>query len=115
MKTPVLFLIFNRPNTAQRVFEIIKKIKPKYLFIAADGPRKNKLGEEKKCEETKNFILQNIDWNCEIKTLFRKENLGCREAISSAITWFFDNVDKGIILEDDCLPSESFFHFVKLY
>jgi hypothetical protein len=52
-----------------------------------------------------------IDWECEVKTLFRNENLGCRKAVSQAITWFFQNVDEGIILEDDCLPEKSFFSF----
>ncbi|MDR0606483.1 MAG: nucleotide-diphospho-sugar transferase [Bacteroidales bacterium] len=108
--TPVLFLIFNRPDTAQKVFEVIREIKPKYLFIAADGPRKNKPDDIQKCKETRNIVEQ-IDWDCELKTLFRDENLGCGKAVSSAITWFFDNVEEGIILEDDCLPHLSFFPY----
>ncbi|MEM2956657.1 MAG: nucleotide-diphospho-sugar transferase [Candidatus Pacearchaeota archaeon] len=107
--TPVLFLIFNRLYTTQKVFEEIRKIKPKQLFIAADGPRSNK--EKEKCKEVRNYVLKNIDWSCEIKTLFRRRNLGCKYAVSSAIDWFFQNVEKGIILEDDCLPNQSFFRF----
>lgn len=108
--TPILFLIFNRPDTTQRVFNAIKQIKPKQLFVAADGPRPDKYGEKEKCEQTRDIIKQ-IDWDCEIRTLFRDKNLGCGIAVSEAITWFFENVGAGIILEDDCLPVDSFFLF----
>lgn len=107
-KTPVLFLIFNRPDTTQLVFNEIKKIKPSILFIAADGPR-NSL-EIEKVKNTRRVIEQ-IDWQCDVKTLFHDENLGCRLAVSSAIDWFFNNNEMGIILEDDCLPNQSFFYF----
>jgi len=108
--TPVLFLVFNRPDTTQQVFNVIKQVKPKQLFVAADGPRPNKKGEVEKCETVKAIVNQ-VDWDCELKTLFREENLGCKMAVSSAITWFFENVEQGIILEDDCLPDLSFFSF----
>lgn len=110
LQTPILFLIFNRPETTQKVFEKIKEIQPKYLYIAADGPRRNKIGEYELCKQTR-AIVQDIDWNCEVKTLFRNENLGCGLAVSNAITWFFEHVESGIILEDDCLPDLSFFNF----
>ena len=109
-ETAILFLVFNRPDTTQQVFNKIKEIKPKYLFVAADGPRSDKPGEDKKCLETRNIIKQ-IDWDCELKTLFREINLGCGVAVSEAITWFFDSVEEGIILEDDCLPDLSFFPY----
>jgi hypothetical protein len=110
LETPVLFLIFNREDTTRQVFEAIRRQKPKYLFVAADGPRKNKEGEAEKCRRTRDIINQ-VDWDCELKTLFREENLGCKKAVSSAITWFFENVEQGIILEDDCLPDPSFFPY----
>ena len=110
MKTPVLFLIFNRPQLTFRVFDEIRKAKPDKLFIAADGPRYGKEGELNKCLESRR-ITELVDWPCEVKTLFRDENLGCRMAVSSAIDWFFDNVEEGIILEDDCLPGTDFFYF----
>lgn len=109
-QTPILFLIFNRPDTTKRVFESIKSIKPAKLFIAADGARKDKVGEDLLCIETRK-IIELIDWNCEIKTLFRTENLGCKIAVSSAIDWFFENEEQGIILEDDCLPDISFYSY----
>jgi hypothetical protein len=110
METPVLFIIFNRPETTFKVFGAIRQAKPKKLFIAADGPRSNKVGEKELCAETRK-ITELIDWPCEVKTLFRDKNLGCGEAVSGAITWFFQNIEEGIILEDDCLPSPSFFNY----
>lgn len=111
-ETPILFLIFNRPDTTQVVFDQIKKVNPKYLFVAADGPRESVFGEKEKCEETRN-IIKNVNGNCEIKTLFRDKNLGCGLAVSSAITWFFEQVSEGIILEDDCYPDLSFFPYCR--
>lgn len=108
--TPVLFIIFNRPETTKQVFSAIKVVRPKQLFVAADGPRENKNGENEKCQQARE-IVSKIDWPCEVKTLFREKNLGCKVAVSSAIGWFFDNVEQGIILEDDCLPNESFFWY----
>lgn len=109
-ETPILFLIFNRPDTTQQVFNRIREIKPKYLFVAADGPRHTRPAEDKICQETRD-IIKKIDWNCEVKTLFRENNLGCGKAVSNAITWFFYQVEQGIILEDDCLPDLSFFPY----
>lgn len=109
-KTPVLFVIFNRPETTKKVFEAIRKYQPLELYIAADGSRANKPGEKEKCEEARK-ITEKIDWPCKVKRLYRDKNLGCKMAVSGAITWFFKNVEEGIILEDDCLPNPSFFTF----
>ncbi len=109
--TPILFLIFNRPEVTQMVFGEIKKQKPKFLFVAADGPRPNIEEDVEKCKKTRELVLNAIDWDCEVKTLLRDENLGCGKGVYSAISWFFENVEQGIILEDDCLPNPSFFSF----
>ena len=109
-ETPVLFLIFNREDTTQKVFDAIRQQKPKYLFVAADGARKNKPDDAEKCRRVR-AIIEQVDWECELKTLFREENLGCKLAVSSAISWFFEQVEQGIILEDDCLPDPSFFPY----
>ncbi|MFA6990383.1 MAG: hypothetical protein WC197_09960 [Candidatus Gastranaerophilaceae bacterium] len=109
-ETPVLFLIFNRPDETQRVFNRIREIKPGYLYVSADGPRLDKENEEEKCARTR-AVIDQVDWDCEVKTLFREKNLGCKDAVSSGITWFFDNVEQGIIIEDDCLVSLSFFKY----
>ena len=113
LTTPVLFLIFNRPDTTEKVFKQIKIAKPKKLYVVADGPRKNNAEDEKNCILTRKLI-NNIDWDCDLKKLYRDENLGCKNSVSSAITWFFENEEMGIILEDDCYPDESFFEFCQI-
>ena len=112
MHSPVLFLVFNRPETTRRVFEAIRTAKPSRLYIAADGPRLEREGERANCEEVRKIALE-VDWECDVKTLFRDENLGCKRAVSEGISWFFEHEDEGIILEDDCLPDRSFFSFCK--
>jgi len=107
----VLFLVFNRLDTTKKVFEAIKKAKPPRLYVAADGARETKDGEDKKVKEVRDYVIDKIDWKCEVKTLFREHNLGCKYAVSGGIDWFFENEEMGIILEDDCLPSISFFRF----
>jgi len=111
LNTSVLFLVFNRLDTTIQVFQAIRQAKPPRLYIAADGARTNKEGEAENVSAVRDYIMKNIDWNCEIKTLFRDENIGCKYAVSSAITWFFENEEQGIIIEDDCLPSQSFFWY----
>ncbi len=107
---PVLFLIFNRPDYTKEVFEAIRRAKPPRLYIAADGPRFDRKGDQLLCNEARS-IANDISWPCDVSTLFRDENLGCRAAVSGAIDWFFDQEESGIILEDDCLPDQSFFFY----
>ena len=108
--TPILLLIFNRPDVTRQVFECIRMAKPTQLFIAADGPRPWRENDAALCDATRE-IIRAVDWPCEVSTLFRDENLGCGKAVASAITWFFEHVEEGIILEDDCLPHPAFFGF----
>jgi hypothetical protein len=110
LSTAVLLIIFNRPEITAKVFNAIRSARPSRFYIAADGPRKDRLGEIQKCEEARR-IATSIDWECEVHTLFREENLGCGKGPCTAITWFFEHETEGIILEDDCLPSPSFFSF----
>ena len=107
---PILFIIYNRPALTKLVFDKIRKIKPQKLFIAADGPQIKNKRDKKLCLESRK-IINEVDWDCDLKLLLRKKNLGCKIGVSSAIDWFFENVDQGIILEDDCLPDKSFFGF----
>jgi hypothetical protein len=111
LNTPVLLLIFNRLDTTQQVFAKIREAQPRQLFIGSDGARAGKEGEAEKVQAVRRYILDRVDWECEVKTLFREQNLGCGVAPAEAITWFFDHVEQGIILEDDCLPDASFFTF----
>lgn len=110
-ETPILFLVFNRPFQTLKSLIAIKKVKPSKLYIVADGPRKNNSMDQGLCEKTRNLILNNIDWDCELVYDFRQENLGCGFGIYSAITWFFGQEEKGIIIEDDCVLDKSFFFF----
>lgn len=109
-ETAILFLIFNRSDTTQLVFDQIRKLRPRFLYVAADGPRKNMPNDIEKCSETRK-IIEGIDWECNLKTLYRQENLSCGPSVSEAITWFFNHEEEGIILEDDCLPDLTFFTF----
>lgn len=108
--TPILFLVFNRPEPTARVFEAIRAQRPKRLYIAADGARDDRPGEAELVRHTR-AIVSRVDWPCEVKTLFRDNNLGCGAAVCGAITWFFEHVEEGIILEDDCLPHPDFFPY----
>jgi 2-polyprenyl-3-methyl-5-hydroxy-6-metoxy-1,4-benzoquinol methylase len=108
LDTPVALLIFNRPEPTAKVFEVISKVKPKTLLVVADGSRFP--DEEDKCRETRQIIEQ-VDWECNVIKNYADHNLGCRNRVSSGITWVFDTVEEAIILEDDCVPSVSFFYY----
>jgi hypothetical protein len=110
LQVPVLFLVFNRPEPTRVVFERIRKARPSSLFVAGDGPRGDVAGEAQRCE-TAREIATEVDWECRLQTRFPNANLGPGPGVSSAITWFFEHVERGIILEDDCAPSNSFFRF----
>lgn len=110
LSTPVLFMIFNRPDVTQRVFDEIQKAKPIKLFVAADGPREQIHDDANKCQATRDIINQ-VDWDCEVIKNYSDINLGCGRCVSSSINWVFEEVEEAIILEDDCLPAPSFFHF----
>jgi hypothetical protein len=102
--------VFNRLDTTSIVFEAIRKVQPKKLYIAADGPRTNNASDAEKCKLTRDLVVK-VDWDCELKTLFREENLGCGLGPANAYDWFFEHEEEGIILEDDCLPDPTFFQY----
>lgn len=110
LKTPVAFIIFNRPDTTERVFSEIAKARPAKLLVVADGPRGNRHGEIEKCAAAR-AIVKNVDWDCEVLTNYSDVNLGCKKRVSSGIDWVFEQVEEAIILEDDCLPDPTFFRF----
>ncbi len=110
LEKPVAFIVFNRPHTTKRVFEVIRSAKPPILLVIADGPRNNRQGEIDKCQAVRD-IIDTVDWPCRVLKNFSDINLGCRRRVSSGITWVFDHVEDAIILEDDCLPDPSFFYF----
>jgi hypothetical protein len=110
LTTPVAFIIFNRPDTTERVFAEIAKARPTKLLVVADGPRENRTGEAEACAATR-AVVNRVDWDCEVLTNYADCNLGCKRRVSSGIDWVFENVEEAIILEDDCLPDPTFFRF----
>lgn len=108
---PILFLVFNRPDVTKKVLLKIRKQKPKKLYVVADGPRKGNETDVIKCKEVRELIEKYVDWDCIFKKTYRVTNLGCKKSVESGITWFFKNEEMGVILEDDCLPINSFFSF----
>ena len=110
--TPILLLIFNRPDYVRAQIDNLRLIAPATLYIAADGPRRNNQKDVIECEKARK-MLSLVDWKCELKTKFADENLGCKARVSSAIDWFFSEVEKGVIIEDDCLADPSFFSYAQ--
>lgn len=111
LSTPILLIVFNRLNTAQSVLNQIRLVKPRKLYIASDGARRSRDGEDANIKNIRKYILESIDWDCKVETLFQDNNLGCKVGVSTAIDWFFNNEESGIILEDDVIPSVSFFYY----
>jgi hypothetical protein len=101
MNTAVALVIFNRPDTTERVFAEIAKAKPKKLFVIADGPREGVRGDTEKCALSRE-VIDRVDWDCEVHKNYSDVNLGCGKRPVTGISWVFEKVDKAIILEDDC-------------
>jgi hypothetical protein len=110
MKTPVAFIIFNRPDTTKRVFEAIRQAQPPKLLVIADGPRVDRPEDAEKCAAARS-IIDDVDWECHVLTNYSDVNLGCKLRVSSGLDWVFSEVEEAIILEDDCLPHPTFFPF----
>lgn len=110
IETPVVLLIFNRPDTTERVLAAIRQAQPPKLLVVADGARSDRPGEAEKCQAAR-AIIERVDWDCEVLTNYSDTNLGCKARVSSGLDWVFERVESAIILEDDCLPHPSFFPF----
>lgn len=110
LTAPVVFVIFNRPDTTVKVFNEIKKARPAKLYVIADGPRENVPDDKDRCRETRS-VIDNVDWDCEVMKNYSEVNLGCGIRPSSGFSWVFEQEEYAIILEDDCVPSQSFFKF----
>ncbi|MBV5329501.1 MAG: hypothetical protein JZU65_18060 [Chlorobium sp.] len=108
--TPVLLMVFNRPEKTQRVFDVIKTVKPQKLYIAADAPRGHVATDIENCAKVREIVSQ-INWECDARFLFHDKNLGCSLAGKTAWDWFFSQEEEMIFIEDDGLVSASFFWF----
>lgn len=109
-EAPVLLIVFNRPDTTTKVFEAIRKAKPRKLYVSADAPRPGNESDKVNCEQVCG-IVKKVDWDCDVHYRFVDKNLGCGYGPASAISWAFENEDRLIILEDDCVPSMPFFPY----
>lgn len=107
---PILVIAFNRPDHLDVLIDRLREVKPQKIYFAVDGPRKNKPAESQLVQGCRD-LAKSIDWDCEVITNFQESNLGCGLGVSTAITWFFENEERGIILEDDIIPDPSFFPF----
>ena len=110
LKTPVALVIFNRPDTTARVFAEVAKAKPPKLLIIGDGPRLHRSDDAEKVAACR-AIVEQVNWDCEVLTNYSEINLGCGKRPASGFDWLFQQVSEAIILEDDCLPHQSFFRY----
>lgn len=107
---PVVIIIYRRPETTKQVLDSLSKVKPVNLWVVGDGARENRPDEINCVAETRSLI-DAISWDCDIKFNYAEKNLGLRRRVVSGLNWVFDQVDKAIILEDDCVPDQSFYYF----
>lgn len=107
---PILLIVFNRPDKVQSLLSALAEIKPPVIYVAADGPRVGHPTDTTRSNATR-ALFTNLPWDCEVHTNFQTKNLGCKTGVSTAITWFFTQVESGIILEDDCIPAPSFISY----
>lgn len=110
VKTPVLMIVFNRPETTKKVFERVREVKPKKLYIAADAPRDDNNNDNVRCKQVKDIFHQ-VDWECEVHTNYAEKNMGCSKRPHTAISWALEKEERIIVLEDDCFPEIEFFRF----
>jgi len=110
MQTPVVLLIFNRPDTTRRVLEVVRAARPSTLLVVADGPRPHVSSDEERCAETR-ALIDGVDWVCDVRRHYADANMGLADRVAGGLTWAFGQVEAAIILEDDCVPHPSFFRF----
>lgn len=108
LATPIVFIIYKRPETTRRVFDVIAQARPRKLLVIADGPRN--VGETAQCQAAR-ATIESVNWDCEVLTEYADTNLGLKRRVSSGLDWAFSQVEEAIILEDDCLPDVTFFRF----
>jgi hypothetical protein len=109
---PIVFMIFNRPDLTQKVFNMLRQIRPDRLYVVADGPRPSVASDAVQCAQTR-AIIETIDWPCELIKDYSEGNLGCKTRPYSGITNAFGHFDRAIILEDDCIPHPDFFVYCR--
>ena len=115
--TPILLITFNRPDHTRRVLTEILKQEPLSLYVSQDGAREGNENDRVKCQDVRNVVNELTDAyavgqkDFMLHTLYQEKNLGCGSGPQAGITWFFENVEQGIIMEDDCLAHPDFFPY----
>ena len=110
---PVLLMAFRRPDTTKQVLDAIRTAAPGRMFVFCDGPDHNNQGEAERVAATRALIEREIDWPCKIERRYSEIHQGCKMGPAGAITWFFEHVERGIILEDDCVAHPDFFPYCR--
>lgn len=110
--TPVLLLVFNRPEKTRFVFNVIRNVRPQKLYVAIDAPRENRADDIENCNQVKS-IVENVDWQCETHYLYQEKNLGCSKSGVTAWDWVFKTEDRVIFVEDDGLATPDAFFFIQ--
>lgn len=113
LDTPILLIAFIRPDHTRRVLNAIREQRPKKLYVSQDGPREGRPDDVAKLQAVRAVVDEMVDWDCELHTLYQDKNLGCGRGPYEAMSWFFQNEEKGIILEDDINPHPLFFSYME--
>lgn len=109
-KNPVLLVVFNRPDETRRLLTAVSRVRPPRLYVSADAPRSGRPDDNRRCEQTLQ-LFENLEWPCKLELHIENANIGSHSHIPRAVTWFFEKEESGIVLEDDCIPTEDFFRF----
>lgn len=109
---PIIMIVFKRPDLTRRVLQAVTEIRPRRLLVVADGPNQADQSEEAACRQTQ-ALFDDLPPEIVIEREFAKQNMGLRRRVSSGLSWAFERVERGIILEDDCVPTPSFFPYCK--
>lgn len=113
MEVPLLLLTFNRPDLLRQQLEWLRPVAPNRVYVSSDGPRLNRPDDAALVRESRRLIDTAIDWPCRLIRKYEPANLGCGLGVSSAISWFFSMETEGIILEDDCHLSPTYFQYAR--
>jgi hypothetical protein len=110
VQPPIAYIVFNRPHHTQQSFTVLREQSPSHLFVIADGPRPGHPTDAKRCAEVR-AIVEHVDWPCVVHRNYAETNLGLKRRVSSGLDWVFSQVERAIVLEDDCVAHPDFFTF----
>lgn len=111
LSTPVVLIVFNRPDVTRRNLDVLRQVQPRQLFVVADGPRPGRAEEDARCREVRNLVDATVTWPCEVSRKYAERNLGLEANVELGLDWVFGQVERAIVLEDDCIPEPTFFRY----